>query len=148
LLLHRPRSHGVVADREVAPAHPEEDMETVLAVYAIVVGLLVAGLWMSSLVRGAVPELVTEPRAIRFHLGAEALMSVALVAGGVFTLTEAAIGHPLLAVACGMALYSIIASSSYFAERREMAPVVLFGLLFVLTALAAACAVGMLAGSW
>jgi hypothetical protein len=125
----------------------EERMQTALAIYAIVVGVLVAGLWLTSLARGTVPELVTEPRAIRFHLGAEGLMALALVAGGVLTLAEAAIGQPVLALAFGMTIYSIIASSGYFAEREEMAPVVLFGLLFVLTALAGACLVGIIAAA-
>jgi hypothetical protein len=118
-------------------------MHTVVAIFAIVVGIFVIGQWTVSLASRNVPELATEPWAIGFHLGAEALMALCLIAAGAAFLAGASWGEPLLAVALGMTLYSIVASSGYFAQRHQPAPIVMFGALMALTALA----VGVLLGA-
>jgi hypothetical protein len=112
-------------------------METIVAWYAVLVGILVLGLWAVSLATGRVPELVARPWEIRAHLAAEGLMAILMLAGGLATLSGATDGPRLLLVGLGSTLYSVVASSGYYLQRREWPPVVMFAVLFVLTLLAA-----------
>jgi len=102
------------------------------AVVALVVGLLMVGQWVFFLVSGQVPELKTEPRAIRFHLAAELLTAGALVAAGLGLLLGAGWGRSLYLVATGMLLYTLINSPGYFAQRGQWALVGMFAVLLAL----------------
>ena len=99
-------------------------------VFSLVVGLLMVGQWTASLVTGRVPELATAPLEIGFHLAAEILTALALVLAGLAILKKLRWGRTLFLVAGGMALYSIINSPGYFAQRGQWAVVALFGGLF------------------
>jgi hypothetical protein len=72
------------------------EAQTLAAIYAMAVVLLVAGQWIASLARGKVPELVTKPWEIRTHITAEALMALTLLGGGLATLVGVAGGRPFL----------------------------------------------------
>jgi len=100
-------------------------------VFGIVVGIAMIGQWVYSLAVGRVPELVQAPLAIGFHLAAEMLTALALLASGAALLKKLAWGRPLFLVAGGMVLYSIIASPGYFAQKGAWPMVVVFGVLFV-----------------
>ena len=118
-------------------------MLTVASLYALAVAVLVLALWIGSLVRGAVPELATQPKAIRFHIAAEVGMAALLAAGGVLGLAGAPGAEGILLLGFGAVLYSVVNSSGHYAELGQGGPLVLFGvLLMVTTGLAA----GLLAG--
>jgi hypothetical protein len=106
---------------------------TLVAVFALAVAVLVAALWVGSLARGAVPELVSRPREIRFHIAAELAMAALLAVAGLLTLAGVAEAEGLLLVGFGAVLYSIVNSAGYYAERRDPVPLIMFGVLFVLT---------------
>lgn len=108
-------------------------MSVVAAAFALLVAVLVTGLWVLSLARGAVPELVTEPRAIRLHILAEFGMAALLAVGGILELAGHGAGEPILLLGFGAVLYSIVNSSGHYAERRQRAPLVMFAILFGLT---------------
>lgn len=118
-------------------------MSTLAAGYALVLSALVVVIWLGNVVRGAVPELVTEPRAIRFHIVAELGMAALLAAGGALTLAGSEAGTATLLLAFGAVLYSIVNSAGHYAQLRQVAPLVLFGALFALTT---AIAVALVAG--
>jgi hypothetical protein len=105
----------------------------IAAGFAILVAIMVVGLWIGSLVQGAVPELATEPWEIRFHIAAELGMAALLAAGGLLALAGIPGAEGLLLLGLGAVLYSIVNSSGYYAERRRVAPLVMFGILFVVT---------------
>jgi hypothetical protein len=105
---------------------------TFASVYAILVGIGMIGQWSVSLARGRVPEVKTEPFRIAFHLAGEFLTAVALIAGGLGTLTSASWGRPAYLVATGMLLYTVIVSPGYFAQKREWPMVAMFAVLLVL----------------
>lgn len=102
------------------------------AVIALAIGLLMVGQWVFFLLSGQVPELKTEPRAIRFHLAAEFLTAGALVAAGLGLLLGAGWGRSLYLVAAGMLLYTLVNSPGYFAQRGQWALVGMFAVLLVL----------------
>ncbi len=108
-------------------------MLTVAAGYAILVAIMVIGLWVGSLLRGAVPELATEPWEIRFHIAAETGMAALLAVGGLLALAGAPGAEGLLLLGLGAVLYSVVNSSGYYAQRGQVAPLLLFGILLAVT---------------
>lgn len=117
---------------------------TLAAAYALVVAVVIVGLWIMSFATGGVPERRTRPREIALHVAAELMMAATLAAGGLLTLGGTGIGPIVLLVAFGMTLYSIVNSSGYYLERRELPPTVMFLVLFVLTLAATVTVAGSL----
>lgn len=111
-------------------------MDQVIGAYGVVLGVFVVGWWALAYARDRIPELRTEPWAIRFHLLAEAMMALTVICGGIMVLTAVEAGREVLLVGFGMVLYSIVASAGYFVQHGERPPVAVFGILFVLTVLA------------
>lgn len=99
------------------------------AAYGIVVGILIVAQWAFFLAAGAVPEVQTAPWSIGFHLAAELVLALALIAGGIATWQSRKWGVPVLLVALGMAVYSEIVSPGYFAQQGTWALVGMFAVL-------------------
>jgi hypothetical protein len=97
--------------------------------YGIVVGLLILGQWAFFLITGAVPELESAPISIGFHMGAELILALVLIAGGIAVLQSRRWGGKALLVALGMAIYSEINSPGYFAQQGIWALVGMFAVL-------------------
>ena len=97
--------------------------------YGIVVGFLILAQWAFFLAAGAVPEVRTAPWSIGFHLAAELVLALALLAGGWATWRSRKWGAQLLLVALGMAIYSEIASPGYFAQQGTWMLVGMFAVL-------------------
>jgi hypothetical protein len=104
-----------------------------VAVYAVLVGVLMIGQWGLSLTTGQVPELETEPLRIAAHLGGEATTAITLIVGGGGLLARAAWASRLTLVALGMLIYTVIVSPGYFAQRGEWPMVILFSVLLILS---------------
>ena len=102
------------------------------ALYAIVVGAGMIGQWLVFLATGQVPELVTEPLRIRFHLAAEFATAAALIVGGLALLTGQPWGRWFYALAVGMLLYTAIVSPGYFAQKGQWAFVAMFAVILLL----------------
>jgi hypothetical protein len=105
---------------------------TFAALYAILVGVGMIGQWSVSLLSRRVPELVTEPFRIAFHLAAEGLTAIALIVGGSALLAAAPWARQAYLVAMGMLLYTVVVSPGYFAQRREWPMVLMFAVILVL----------------
>ena len=106
-------------------------MDGIIAWYAIVVGAVMVVWWVLEIRGGALHRGDRTTSEIGLHLAAELLTAAILVVGGVVLLTADATG--LVSVGLGMLLYTVIQSPGYFAARREYPPVVMFGVLAVLT---------------
>lgn len=104
-----------------------------VAIYMATVGVLMIGLWAMLLLRRQVPELVTEPWRIVLHIVAEILCALALLSAAMMVWLDHAQAAYWSAVALGMLLYTIIASTGFYLQRREWPPVAFFGMLFVAT---------------
>ena len=102
------------------------------AIYAIVVGAGMIGQWLVFLATGQVPEVVTEPLRLRFHLAAEFATALALLAGGLALLTGQAWGRWCYLLAMGMLLYTVIVSPGYFAQKGQWAFVGMFAVVLLL----------------
>jgi hypothetical protein len=100
---------------------------TVVAWYAIAVGVAMIGWWAVEVLGGALRRPDRSPGEIGLHVAAEVLTAVGLVAGGVLVLADETAS--VLLVALGMLLYTVIQSPGYFVARREWAMVVMFAVL-------------------
>jgi hypothetical protein len=99
-------------------------------IFALALGLLMIGQWAANLATNGIPELATAPLSIGFHLAAEILTALALILSGLAILKNKAWGRTLFLVAGGMAIYSIINSPGYFAQKGQWPMVALFAGLF------------------
>ena len=112
---------------------------TFAGVFAIIVGIGMIGQWAVTIAQEKIPGPEAGREAGRgriemlFHLVAEALTALALIASGAGLLVEQAWADPLYLLATGMLLYTVIASAGYFAQLRQWPMVAMFGLLFVLS---------------
>ena len=103
------------------------------ALYAMLVGLSLLWYWGFVAIRREIPELDTEPFRILFHIIAELMTAVALLAGAVGLLTNSSWGLKVHLLAMGMLLYTLVASPGYFVQRREWPMVGVFAVVFLLT---------------
>jgi len=110
---------------------------TIVACYAIAVGLGMVGWWTFSLATKQVPELATEPRRIALHLAGEFTTAAALLTGGFALLADAAWATQIALVSLGMLIYTAIVSPGYFLQKGQWPLAVMFAFI---TALAAASA--------
>lgn len=100
--------------------------------FSLVVGLLILGTWVFFLLAGQVPELQTEPIRIAFHLVAEAVTALALIAAGASLLRRRVWARRLGLFANGMLAYTVIVSPGYFAQLGQWPLVGVFAVLLAL----------------
>ena len=94
---------------------------TFAAVYAIIVGIGMIAQWSVSLARSQVPELETEPVRIRFHIVAEFITALTLLAGGSGLLIDSGWGLNVYLVSMGMLLYTVLVSPGILCAETGMA---------------------------
>ena len=107
--------------------------DQIRAGYAIVIGTGMLGLWGLFSATGQIPELVTAPYEIGYHLAAELLTAFALLATGVGLLRQLTWARSIYPVALGMLLYTVINSAGYYAQRGDVTMVGMFSVLTIAT---------------
>jgi len=107
---------------------------TAVAVFAVVAGVAMLGLWTMLLAARQVPEVAEGDREIWFHIGAEVVAAIMLVAGGVWLVASAGTAGARILAAAGLGamLYSCIAGSGYYVKQGKAGPVVMFSVLAAL----------------
>lgn len=103
--------------------------------YAIIVGTIMIGQWIVFISTGQVPELQSEPIRIAFHLTAEGVTAVGLIASGITLLGRGRFAVSMHRIFSGMLLYSVIVSPGYFAQMGQWEFVAMFAILCILTIL-------------
>lgn len=104
------------------------------AVFAVVVGALMVGMWSFFIATGQVPEFEQRPAEIAFHLAAELCTAVGLLGFGSAVLAARRWGPPGLLAAFGMLAYTLVVSPGYYAQRGQGAFALMFGVLLAATA--------------
>ncbi|KTG28346.1 hypothetical protein [Haloferax profundi] len=110
--------------------------ERLVAVYALVVGVAILGLWVGLVVTNQATELRTEPFSMFTHLVAEGLTAVTLLGAGIGLVRGTVWARPLSLVAFGMLLYAVINSAGYYAQIGEVGPMLVFSALAFTTVVA------------
>jgi hypothetical protein len=106
-----------------------------IAIYSIIVGIGMLGIWIVQLATGQAPELQTAPIEIAMAITADWLTAIMLLVAGVGLLSKRTWAYKLYLFALGMLVYSVLISSGYFAQLGDTIFVVLFAVLFVLSTL-------------
>ena len=102
------------------------------AIFAIVVGIGMIGMWAASYITKQIPELESEPVRIKFHLAAELITASFLIAAGIGLLAHQGWAVSTYLIASGMLLYTVIVSPGYFAQKGQWGYVVMFGVILLL----------------
>ena len=100
-------------------------------IFALVIGFGMLGVWAVLLATSQVPEVSTEPIALGFHLAAEAATALTLIASGIGLALRLAWAVRAYLVACGMLLYTGIASPGHYAQLGDAGFVVMFGAILI-----------------
>lgn len=103
------------------------------AVFALVVGIGMIGLWTMLIITGQVEEFETIPYEIALHLAGEFLTAIILIIASLLILIKESKGNVLLNIAFGSLLYTVMVSSGYYLQRNELPMVIMFAVIFILT---------------
>lgn len=101
------------------------------AVYTIIVGLLMMGMWSMLVLTNQVPYLDTPQIEIKLHILTEMLTALMLIVGGSSVLRKWTKHTWLHYVSQGMLLYAIINSSGYYIDIGEPMMALMFGVLLI-----------------
>ena len=107
-----------------------------VATYAILIGLMMIGMWVSLLLTNQVPELQPAsfaPRLIAYHIVAEILTAVVLIISGVGLFLGSDWAKTLSAISLGMLLYTVINSAGKYAHEDNLPMVAMFTVVTILT---------------
>jgi hypothetical protein len=102
------------------------------AIYSIVVGTGMIAQWTMSFLSKQIPELITEPIRIWFHIAAELITAAVLIISGIGLLKSAEWSRTLNLIAIGMLFYTCIVSPGYFAQQGNWAWLVMFSIIILL----------------
>ena len=100
-------------------------------VFALVIGVGMIGQWAASYFAKQIPELITEPIRIGFHLAGEMITALMLIAAGIGLLAGAPWAGWVFLVGMGMLFYTAIVSPGYFAQQGKWIWVLIFGVMIV-----------------
>jgi hypothetical protein len=100
-------------------------------IYALVVGIGIIGLWLMLLLTNQVPELKTEPVAIKFHITAEITMGILSLLSGIFFLIGFSWAPYFFILAMGLVIYAVINSAGYYGQKKEWTFVLMFGIILI-----------------
>lgn len=87
-----------------------------LAIYSIIVGLAVLGIWIVQLLTGQATELETAPIEIALAIPADWLTAIMLLVAGAGLLSQRSWADRLYLFALGMLVYSVVISTGYFGQ--------------------------------
>jgi hypothetical protein len=111
------------------------NIRKIAAIYALIIGIAMIGMWLSLIATNQVPEINTEPIRITYHLIGEFLTAVLLLLGGFGLFTNRGWGFHVFLISMGMLLYTVIVSAGYYGQLGDMIMVGMFTLFQILTVL-------------
>ena len=106
-------------------------MRKVTAMFCVIIGTAMIGLWGMLLGTGNVPELETEPFAIAFHLLAEIATAVILLVSGYGIFAGRKWSSKLFPLSMGALFYTVINSAGFYAQSGDFAMVIMFAFIAV-----------------
>ena len=100
-------------------------------IYAIIIGIGIITLWVMLLRTYQVPELNSEPIAIKFHITAEMTMGIVSLISGIFLLIGFSWALYFFILAMGLIIYAVINSAGYYGQRKKWSFVIMFGIILI-----------------
>lgn len=80
-----------------------------------------------------IPELKTEPIAIKFHLTAEMTMGLLCLTSGILLLLGVSWSPYLYITAMGLVIYAVINSAGYYGQNKQWLFVVMFIVILIVS---------------
>ena len=111
------------------------NIKRIAAIYSIIIGIAMIGMWLSLIATNQVPEINTEPIRITYHLIGELLTAILLLIGGFGLFTNRGWGFHVFLISMGMLMYTVIVSAGYYGQKNDMIMVGMFTIFQVLTVL-------------
>jgi len=105
----------------------------ILAYYSIFLGVAVITMWTIILLTQDIPEGKTE---LLFHLISEFIMAILCFTSGIMLIFNHKMAKAVNIMGLGMVIYSVLNASGYYGERGDLPMMLMFLILFVLTAFA------------
>jgi hypothetical protein len=78
-----------------------------------------------------IPELTSEPVAIKFHIAAEITMGILSLISGIFLLIGISWAPYFFILAMGLVIYAVINSAGYYGQRKQWSFVIMFGIILI-----------------
>jgi hypothetical protein len=107
-------------------------VKKIAAVYSIIVGISMIGMWTVFYVTGGIPEINTEPAKIIMHLIAEFVTAASLILGGFGFISNRKWGFQAYLLSMGMLMYILIVSSGYYIQSSDFIFVAMFAVFIIL----------------
>lgn len=105
----------------------------ICGIYAIIIGIGIIGLWIMLYRTKQIPELKTEPIAIKFHLTAELTMGLLCLTSGILLLLGVSWSPYFYITAMGLVIYAVINSAGYYGQNRQWAFVTMFAVILIVS---------------
>lgn len=105
----------------------------IVAYYSIFIGISVIAMWTMILLTETPPEGKTE---LSFHLLSEFLMALLCLVSGILLLRKKTLSKLLNILGLGMVIYSVLNAAGYYGEKNEIALMIMFIILLILTTIA------------
>jgi hypothetical protein len=102
------------------------------AIYSMIIGIAMLGMWTVFVTTGQVPELSTEPIRVSMHIIGEVVTALVLIAGGYGVWAGKKWGLQAYMLSMGMLLYTLIVSPGYYAQSGDAVMVGMFAVFFVI----------------
>ncbi len=102
------------------------------AVYSIVIGVSVLGMWIMILLTGGISE---KPIEISLHLISEFSMSILLLISGISILRGKKYGRTIFHISNGMLIYFVMNAAGYYGQRNNFVMVGMFAVIFVISSI-------------
>jgi len=107
-------------------------VKKIAAVYSIIVGVSMIGMWTVFYLTSGIPEINTEPAKITMHLIAEFITAIALILGGLGLISNRKWGFQTYLLSMGMLMYTLIVSPGYYIQSSEFIFVAMFAVFIIL----------------
>jgi len=111
------------------------ELKKIAAIYSVIIGIAMIGMWLSLIITNQVPEINSEQIRISYHLIGEFLTAILLLIGGFGLFTNRGWGFHVFLISMGMLLYTVIVSAGYYGQNGDMIMVEMFTIFQVLTVL-------------
>ena len=82
-------------------------IKTMAAIYSILIGVSIIGMWTILYITGSIPEFDTEPMRIGMHLVAEIATGIILILGAYGLLNNKRWGYNVDLISMGMLIYTL-----------------------------------------
>ena len=104
-------------------------IKTMAAIYSILIGVSIIGMWTILYITGSIPEFDTESMRIGMHLVAEIATGIILILGAYGLLSNKRWGYNIYLISMGMLIYTLLVSPGYYAEKGNYLFVAMFAII-------------------